>query len=113
MVETLRTQACVHILRSFAQTRFREPKSSGTFTRAERRILTEYLAENLTRDVSLAEMAGVVGLSEFHFSRKNHQDFTYQMLCQGLQGEQIREIKRIAANMPTDPDWKTRVSRYL
>ena len=52
-------------------------------------------------------------VSEFHFSRKNHQDFTYQMLCQGLQSEQIREIKRIAANMPTDPDWKTRVSRYL
>ena len=51
--------------------------------------------------------------NEFHFSRKNHQDFTYQMLCQGLQGEQIREIKRVAANMPTDPDWKNRVSRYL
>ena len=75
MVETLRTQACVHVLRSFAQTRFREPKSSGTFTRAERRILTEYLAENLTRNVSLAEMAGVVGLSEFHFLRKFRVEF--------------------------------------
>ena len=75
MVETLRTQACVHVLRNFAQTRFREPKSSGTFTHAERRILTEYLAENLTRDVSLAEMAGVAGLSEFHFSRKFRAEF--------------------------------------
>ena len=51
--------------------------------------------------------------SEFHFSKKNHQDFTYQILCQGLQSTQNREIKRIAANMPTDPDWKNRVSRYL
>jgi AraC family transcriptional regulator len=75
MVETLRTQACVHVLRRFAQTRFREPKSSGIFTRAERRLLTEYLAENLTRDVSVAEMAGVVGLSEFHFSRKFRAGF--------------------------------------
>lgn len=77
MVETLLTQACVHVLRSFAQTRFREPKSSGTFTLAERRILKEYLAENLRRDVSLAEMAGAVGLSMFHFSRKFRAEFGY------------------------------------
>ena len=52
-------------------------------------------------------------LNEFHFSRKNHQDFTYQMLCQGLQDEQVKEIKRIASNMSNDPDWKNRVSHYL
>ena len=52
-------------------------------------------------------------VNEFHFSRKNHQDFTYQMLCQGLQDEQVKEIKRIASNMSNDPDWKNRVSHYL
>ena len=50
---------------------------------------------------------------EFHFSKKSHQDFTYQMLCSGLQDEQIKQIKRVVANMPNDPDWKNRVSRYL
>ena len=50
---------------------------------------------------------------EFHFSKKNHQDFTYQMLCRGLPDEQVSQIKRVAANMPNDPDWKNRVSRYL
>ena len=75
MVETLLTQACVHVLRSFAHTEFREPRSSGTFTPAQRRILTEYLAENLGGDVSLTDMAGAVGLSVFHFSRKFRAEF--------------------------------------
>ncbi len=50
---------------------------------------------------------------EFHFSKKNHQDFTYQMLCRNLSSEQVGQIKRVAANMPNDPDWKNRVARYL
>ena len=50
---------------------------------------------------------------EFHFSRKTHQSFSYQMLCQGLLDEQIKDIKRITADMSNDPDWKNRVSRYL
>ena len=49
---------------------------------------------------------------EFHFSKKNHQEFNCQMLCSDLLDEQIKEIKRIAANMPNDPDWKNRLSRY-
>ena len=70
MMETLRTQACVHVLRRFARTRCPEPKNSGAFTAAERRRLAEYVAHNLSRDLSLAELAGVVGLSVFHFARK-------------------------------------------
>ena len=50
---------------------------------------------------------------QFHFSKKNHQDFSYQMLCRDLLDEQIGQIKRVAANMPNDPDWKKLVSRYL
>ena len=50
---------------------------------------------------------------EFHFSKKHHHDYTYQTLCQGLPDEQFKQIKRVTANMPNDPDWKNRISRYL
>ena len=50
---------------------------------------------------------------EFHFSKKHHHDYTYQTLCQGLPDEQFKQIKRVTANMPNDPYWKNRISRYL
>jgi AraC family transcriptional regulator len=74
-VESLRNHACVHILRHYADVVFQEPVRSGALSRAQRQLLDQYLEENLDRNLSLAELAGVVHLSVFHFTRKFRAEF--------------------------------------
>ena len=73
--EALRNHACVHILRHYANVIFREPSRSGGLSRAQCQLLNQYFEENLDRNISLAELAGVVQLSEFHFARKFRNEF--------------------------------------
>jgi AraC family transcriptional regulator len=73
--EALRNHACVHILRRYANVIFREPTHSGGLSRAQCQLLNRYFEENLDRNISLAELAGVVQLSEFHFARKFRNEF--------------------------------------
>lgn len=42
---------------------------SGTLSVRQQRLVTEFIAENLHRSLSLAEVSAVAGLSRFHFSR--------------------------------------------
>ena len=74
-VESLRNHACVHILRHYADVIFREPSRSGGLSRAQCQLLNQYFEENLDRNLSLAELAGVVQLSVFHFTRKFRAEF--------------------------------------
>ncbi len=73
--DALRNQACVHILRRYANVVFREPTRSGGLSRARCRMLAEYIDENLDRAISLQELASVVQLSAFHFTRKFRAEF--------------------------------------
>jgi len=74
-VESLRNHACVHILRRYADVIFREPTRSGGLSRAQCQLLNQYFEEHLERNLSLAELAGVVQLSVFHFTRKFRNEF--------------------------------------
>jgi len=74
-VESLRNHACIHILRHYADVVFREPSRSGGLSRAQCQLLIQYFEENLDRNLSLAELAGVVQLSVYHFARKFRTEF--------------------------------------
>jgi AraC family transcriptional regulator len=75
-VEALRCQMSVHILRAYAATiKFRDHRCSGGLSRAERRLILEFIEEHASRNISLAELAGVLQLSVFHFSRKFRREF--------------------------------------
>lgn len=80
-VEALRNHACVHILRHYADVVFREPSRSGALSRAQCHLLNQYFEENLDRNFSLAELAGVVQLSVFHFTRKFRTEFGCPPTC--------------------------------
>jgi AraC family transcriptional regulator len=54
---------------------FREPTSYGGLSRAQCGLLIQYVDENLDRNISLADLAGVVQLSVFHFMRKFRSEF--------------------------------------
>jgi AraC family transcriptional regulator len=74
-VESLKTQTCLHVLRNYANVVFREQDSYGGLSRAQCRLLTEYVDENLEQNISLEDLAGVVQLSVFHFMRKFRAEF--------------------------------------
>jgi AraC family transcriptional regulator len=99
LVDALSVQACVHVLRRYAHIGFREPSSSGRFSCAERRQLMQYLADNISRDISLAELAAITRLSVFHFSRKFRSEFgcpPHQYL--------MRERVRLASQLLARPE---------
>jgi AraC family transcriptional regulator len=74
-VDSLKNQACIHMLRHYATVNFREPTTYGGLSRAQCGLLVQYVGENLDRNISLADLAGVVQLSVFHFLRKFRAEF--------------------------------------
>jgi AraC family transcriptional regulator len=63
------------MLRRYANVIFRVPTAHGGLSHVQCRLLTQYVDENLDRNISLADLAGVVQLSVFHFIRKFRTEF--------------------------------------
>jgi AraC family transcriptional regulator len=74
-VEALRCQICVHIIRNYATMTFREHRCSGGLSRTECKMVIEFIEKNIGRTISLADLAGLLQLSVFHFSRKFRREF--------------------------------------
>jgi AraC family transcriptional regulator len=74
-VEALRNQMCIHILRTYATVAFREHGARGGLSPNQMRLLTHYIEEHIDRNISLAELAELVQLSPFHFSRRFRSEF--------------------------------------
>lgn len=73
--DALKTQACIHILRRYANIVAPEPMPYGRFSWRQRRQLTEYVKENISENISLEDLAGMLQLSVFHFIRTFREDF--------------------------------------
>ena len=74
-VDSLKNQACIHMLRHYANVSFRQPATYGGLSPAQCRLLVQYVDENLDQNISLSDLAGVVQLSVFHFLRKFRTEF--------------------------------------
>ena len=73
-VDALKNQACVHILRRYSNVVFNEA-SHGGFTGAQKRLISDFIEESIGLNISMAELAELVHLSVFHFSRKFSKEF--------------------------------------
>jgi AraC family transcriptional regulator len=74
-VDALKTQLCIHVLRQYAKIIFRDYNSYGRLSPAQRRLVVQYIEENLDQNISLQDLAGLVQLSVFAFTRKFRADF--------------------------------------
>ncbi len=74
-VEALKNQACVQLLRHYADVTFREPRAYGALSQRQCRLLARYIDENLGRNISLEDLVGVAQLSIFHLIRKFRNEF--------------------------------------
>jgi AraC family transcriptional regulator len=63
------------LLRANSATVRAEPPMRGGLAARQRRSVVQYIEENMSEQISLTELAGLAGLSVFHFSRAFKQSF--------------------------------------
>jgi len=71
--DALATQLAVHLLRQYSSlgraAAARAARAPGRLPDAALQRVADYIEDNLTADLSLAELAGVAGYSPYHFAR--------------------------------------------
>lgn len=67
--ESLANVLAVHLLRNYTISSCRAPLQMGGLAGRRLRQATEFIADNLERDLALTEIASAVDLSPFHFAR--------------------------------------------
>jgi len=71
LVDALATQACVQLLRRYADVTFPESRvRSAGLSRLQEKIVARYIEENLDQKLRLAELAQVAHISVNHFLRQ-------------------------------------------
>jgi len=70
LIDALSCQLSVQILRKHAHVLFREPADESGLTFVQERAVRDYLHDHLEENISLDDLAGVVGLSRSHFARR-------------------------------------------
>ena len=68
--ESLGNVLAVHLLRYYAVTTSRPSTFTGGLSATRLRKVTQFIADNYSRDLKLAELAQVAGMSSFHFARE-------------------------------------------
>jgi AraC family transcriptional regulator len=74
-VESLKNQLCIHLLRRYANVVFRENRCRGRLSAAQRRLLEDYVEENIERNISLEDLAAIAQLSVSTLIRRVHAEF--------------------------------------
>ncbi|HEX8196184.1 MAG TPA: AraC family transcriptional regulator [Pyrinomonadaceae bacterium] len=67
--ESLSQTLVLHILRNYTTARFTPGNFNGGLSGYKLRRATKFIHENIEGDLTLTEIAGVAGLSQFHFAR--------------------------------------------
>lgn len=67
-IDSVRTQLAIHLLRHYANVEFKPPRL-GSLNPRLRRMITEFIDQNLTENITLDDLAGLARLSSYHFSR--------------------------------------------
>jgi len=95
--ESLVDTLAVHLLRHYTTASRRRPEINGGLAGHKLRRATDYIHDNLARDLSLAEIADVVDLSTYHFVRAFKQT-TGQTPYQYLLKSRIERAKQMLAD---------------
>ncbi|HEY0723525.1 MAG TPA: AraC family transcriptional regulator, partial [Pyrinomonadaceae bacterium] len=68
--ESLGNVLAVHLLRYYSVSTSRKLTFTGGLSAKKLREVTEFISDNYNRDLKLAELAHVAGMSNFHFARE-------------------------------------------
>ena len=73
-VDSLKNQACIHILRRYSNIIFNEV-SLGYFNRSQKHLLVDFIDQYMDTNIAINDLATLVQMSTFHFGRKFTKDF--------------------------------------
>ena len=68
--ESLANVLAVHLLRHYSNEEVKPPLFQGGLSGPKLRHVTAFIADNYSKDIKLAELAQVAGMSSFHFARE-------------------------------------------
>jgi AraC family transcriptional regulator len=68
--ESLANVLAVHLLRHYSNEEVKPPLFQGGLSGPKLRQVTAFIADNYSKDIKLAELAQVAGMSSFHFARE-------------------------------------------
>jgi AraC family transcriptional regulator len=68
--ESLANVLAVHLLRHYTSFGSDTQRLTGGLSGQRLRLVKEYITDNYGRDLSIAELAGIAGMSPFHFARE-------------------------------------------
>lgn len=68
--EALANVLAVHLLRHYTATGAAETRATGGLSGRRLRRVTDFIADNYARELTLAELSSVAGMSPFHFTRE-------------------------------------------
>ena len=74
-VEALKIQTCIQLLRHYSSTVFKTKPPTGGFSAMQRHLILQYVNDHLTQNIRLVDLAKVIGLSVFQFSRRFRNEF--------------------------------------
>lgn len=95
-IESLATTLCIHILKHYSASSGTIATYSEGLSRLQLRQAVEYINQNLEKDLTLAEIAAVVGMSMYHFSRLFKQSTGFSP-HQYVLNSRIDKAKRLLA----------------
>ncbi len=84
-IESLTNVLAVHLLRKYSVSKPDFTIYEGGLTEVQKLQVVEYINENLNQDIKIADLAQLLGISQFHFSRLFKQSIgiaPYQYLLQ-------------------------------
>ena len=100
-IESIRHCACIHLLRHYTEVQFRASAMPGGLSLSQRRLIIQYVEDNLDNPITLTELAGVVRLSVFHFTRKFRSEFGCPPHAYVMQRRIARAKQQLAqSNLP-------------
>jgi AraC family transcriptional regulator len=73
--DALALQASVHVLRKYAAVQFKMPCARGPFRPAHARLIEDYIQQNISRNITLDELAGICNCTPIQFARKFHAHY--------------------------------------
>ena len=95
--DTLTQSMVLHLLKNYSTADSALKEMKGGLSGYKLRLVSEYINDNLTDDLSLAEIAKVAGLSRYHFSR-SFRKTTGMTPQQYLMQQRIERAKNLLEN---------------
>ncbi|WP_027349089.1 helix-turn-helix domain-containing protein [Halotalea alkalilenta] len=74
-LQTLEVQMCIHLIRNYAQCSLKDVFRTSKLSDSKKKLLEEYIEENLSTALSVQALADVAGLSQSHFVRVFASDY--------------------------------------